>query len=978
MASQLNEKKTKKKSIVKKILKWTGISFLILLIVLISLPFIFKDKLVEIVKQEINNSVNAKVEFGDFGLTLFSSFPNFSFDIQDVKVIGIEEFDGVELANIKNTEIELNLMSVLNGDKIKVKSIVIDEPTINVIVNKDSLANYDIAKESDESTNSDSTSESTKYEIGLNKLSISKANINYDDSIANVKAVINNLDFDLSGDFTQDLFDAKSVTTIEELSVSEGVVGYFSKTKVELKADLEIDEFKKYTLKENNLKLNELDIGFDGWIELFEDKTDLDLTFESKNTEFKSILSLVPAVYMNDFSNIVTKGKLALNGKANGSYTSSSYPSFDIDMKISDGYFKYPDLPNAADNINITSRVYHPEGDLDNMKIDLSKFHLELAQNPVDGNLKISNPMSDPNISGKVKADIDLDKLKTVIPMEENEKLNGKIVTDLNLAGRLSSLTNEQYQDFKADGELMVTDMLYASKDLPYEVNVGKMEMNFSPQFVNLSTFESVIGNSDIAAYGKIDNILPYVFKNEVLKGTINISSNKLDVDDLMRSVASDGDNNSEVTASDSTYEVIRVPAYYDMNIVTNIKELIYDGTQIKNVKGNVAVKDEIANLSGVKMDMLDGNITLNGSYNTKTANPLVNFNYKVKNVDIVKTAQFFKSIETIAPVAKHCKGRISTNLKVVSKLNENMEPIYSSINGDGGLFSDNIKVSGVKVLQKFAEILKLDKLSSQDLKKLDFAFEFKEGRAFVNPFNIKLSGIPAEITGSTGFDQTIDYKIKMVVPKDRLGGKANEVFSDLLGKAKIGGKPVAVPSKIPVTFFVLGTVTSPKITYDLKNKVQNVVTDIKDKVVDTINKTFNKEVEKIMKEAEKRAQQARDLAKTNADKLRNEGVNATKELKLKADAAEVEAKKIADQEAEKISNKGGNMLEKIANKKAAEYGKKKAYEQIAKTKKEAYSKAEIPQNQAEDKANKVEAEAEKRANQIMENARKQADAVKR
>ena len=39
----------------------------------------FKDKLVQAVKDNVNATLNAKVDFGDFDLSLFRSFPDFSF-----------------------------------------------------------------------------------------------------------------------------------------------------------------------------------------------------------------------------------------------------------------------------------------------------------------------------------------------------------------------------------------------------------------------------------------------------------------------------------------------------------------------------------------------------------------------------------------------------------------------------------------------------------------------------------------------------------------------------------------------------------------------------------------------------------------------------------------------------------------------------------------------------------------------------------
>ncbi|MEN9001516.1 MAG: AsmA-like C-terminal region-containing protein, partial [Flavobacteriales bacterium] len=732
MSREFQATKVKKKSRVKKVLKWFAITFLIILIALVSLPFIFKDKLVEVFKTEVNNNVNAQVDFGDFDLTLFSSFPNFTFNIKDLSVIGVNEFEGVNLASIKNTSIELDLMSVINGAKIKVQSIIVDEPIINVVINKDSLANYNIAKSSAEvdTIKIVESEEPLQYEIGLSKLTINKANLSYTDAISNVSSVVKNMDFDLAGDFTQDIFDVTTKTSIEELTVSEGVVDYLNKTKVNLDAAVNIDKFTKYTLKDNKLSLNQLDLGFDGWVELLEEKMNLDLKFDSKKTDFKSILSLIPSVYSQDFNNIDTKGKIALNGEVKGSLEGESYPAFNLDLGITDGYFKYPEMPNSADNINIKTKITHPQGNLDRMKIDVSKLHLELADNPIDATLQVSNPMTDPNITSRIKADIELDKLKTVIPMKENERLNGSIHADLDLQGKVSTITNEQYQDFKADGELTVKNMLYASKELPYEVNVNNMIMDFSPQFVDLKELDTKIGNSDMKAVGRIDNILPYIFNNEVLKGTVQVTSDKLDVDDLMRTVPSEKTTATVTESPDSVTEAFKVPAFYDMNLTTDIKELIYDGLLIKNVRGKVGMNNQIADLTNVSMDMLDGNVVLNGSYDSNNENPKIDFDYKVKNVDIQKTAAFFGSIETLAPVAKHCQGKITTNLKISSELDQNLSPIYSTINGAGGLFSDNLKVKGVKALQKIASILKMDKLSNQSFDKVKMVFQLKDGRA--------------------------------------------------------------------------------------------------------------------------------------------------------------------------------------------------------------------------------------------------------
>lgn len=63
----------KKKSIWKRILQITGISFLLLIIAIILIPFFFKEEIKELVLKEANKMLKADVAVGDFDLTIFSS-----------------------------------------------------------------------------------------------------------------------------------------------------------------------------------------------------------------------------------------------------------------------------------------------------------------------------------------------------------------------------------------------------------------------------------------------------------------------------------------------------------------------------------------------------------------------------------------------------------------------------------------------------------------------------------------------------------------------------------------------------------------------------------------------------------------------------------------------------------------------------------------------------------------------------------------
>ncbi len=158
-----------KKSLFKRILKWTGITFLLLIILIIAAPFIFKDKIIALVKEEANKNLNAKVDFGEFDLTLISTFPDFHFVINNVSVIGVNEFEGDTLAFISQLSTNINLKSVIAGDKYQINSVVIDKARILGKVLSDGKANWDIAKPSADTTAA-APSEPTKFALKLKKL----------------------------------------------------------------------------------------------------------------------------------------------------------------------------------------------------------------------------------------------------------------------------------------------------------------------------------------------------------------------------------------------------------------------------------------------------------------------------------------------------------------------------------------------------------------------------------------------------------------------------------------------------------------------------------------------------------------------------------------------------------------------------------------------------------------------------------------
>ncbi|MCS6819153.1 MAG: AsmA family protein, partial [Chitinophagales bacterium] len=333
----------------KKILVIAGILILLLIGTLIAVPFLFKDKINAAVKDAINENVKARVDYGDFSLSLIKSFPDFSFSLYNLSVLGIDEFKGDTLAYLPELHFTIDLMTVIKGEKYKIKKLVLEKPLIQAIVNYKGKANWDIFKSKEEKKKESET----PFAAEIKKVEIKKGRIIYNDQKENILAQINNLNFTGSGDVTQDVYLFSTLTSVEELSFRSGAIKYLNRARLNAQVDMEVDSRNsKYTFKDNKIELNALALHFDGFVQT-KDKIQTDLTFSAPQNTFKNILSMIPAVYLKDFDKVKTDGTFSLKGKVKGIYAEDNYPAFDLDMNIRNAMFQYPGLPASVKNISI-------------------------------------------------------------------------------------------------------------------------------------------------------------------------------------------------------------------------------------------------------------------------------------------------------------------------------------------------------------------------------------------------------------------------------------------------------------------------------------------------------------------------------------------------------------------------------------------------------------------------------------------------
>lgn len=968
--------------------------FLFLIASAIAIPFIFKDKIAARIDQEIAQSVNAQVIYNlsDISLSVFRSFPDISANVKNFRIVGNTPFQNDTLARLDELQIDFNLKSVLFDEYPTLTGLHLNGGSIYVKVLADGKANYDITYPSEEST----PAEESTMKIGVDKIEINDLNLVYDDRQLDYFMALGGINAVGNGEFTTDIYELPLEMEALIADITYEGTSYLSNKTFSGETLLNIDmENMKFTLSEGNFMLNEFNFALAGFLAMPSDDIELDINFEGKDNEFKSLLSLMPGIYSESFSSLETSGTMDFNGFVKGTYNDIKFPAFDVSLKVADGMFQYPELPRPVKNINLDLQVKNETDNLDNTSIAVPAFNLDFGSNPISGKLYLSDLVSY-TIDAAIKGKLNLEELTSIFPIEginlkgsldinalakgrydsianviptidakltlvngyaknadypapienlnvnaliqnktgkmndflvnlsqfgfelEDEKIQGnmlisdfeKLIWDGEIAGAVdlkkilaifpiedmimegrvqadiltkgsyAAVEAGKYQQLQTSGKMEITNFKYSSADVPQGVEISKAIAGFSPASISLTEFNSILGESPVQARGSLTNYMDYFLSEKgILKGQIALTSPRFNVNEWMSENASPDTVSSEMT-------LIALPNNIDFVMTVAANEVLYDNMNLKEIKGNMTLRDGVLNFSDASMKTLGGSIGLNGSYDPRDlSTPKFNFNLNIADLSIAEAFKSFNSVKAFAPIAQNLTGKFNSTLSFSGKLGQDMMPLLSSLDGSGLLKVAETALKDSKILEGITSLTKLKDVNTLQLKNISIPISIKNGVMDVKPFDVKLWDYEANVQGSAGFDGSINYLVNMNIPAGKFGSQANSIL------ATISGSKADENTMIPVALNLSGTYNAPKIAFAGGNSIEALLTNaLKARVsgetqaIQTkATEKFNAVQDSIKKEMKLKAELVQDSVKKELEK----------QTKLTKDKAAEEAKKL-------------------------------------------------------------------------------------
>ncbi|PWB26493.1 AsmA family protein [Flavobacterium sp. HTF] len=804
----------------KKILKIAAIVLVVFVAALFAIPYFFKDQIKAKIAEAINESVDAKVSFADADLSLFKNFPNAAVGIDSLVIINKAPFEGDTLVSLGKLNLKMSIKELFKGkdEPLNIEGITSENGLINIIFNKDGVGNFDIALKDKEKTEKEEAGKPLALKIQNYK--IENFTFRYIDQGSKIKMVIDSLNHEGTGDFTNSKLDLNTKTTAN-VSLDMDKVNYMKNIKLTLDAILGIDlEKSKYTFKENKALINQLPLEFDGFIQMVEAGQIYDLKFKTPTSSFTNFLGLIPSAYASGLDGVKTTGDFTVAGFAKGELTDKTVPKFNIAIASNNASFQYPNLPKSVQNIVIDTKIINETGILNDTYVNLDKLSFRIDQDVFSAKANVKNITVNPIVDAALKGTINLANLSKAYPIKLDKPLAGILKADVTTNFDMASVENSQYQNIKNAGTMSLSGFKYTDENNK-SMNISTALVEFNPSRINLKQFDATTGKSDISINGVLENFYGFMFKKQELKGNFNMSSNQLAVDDFM---TSGEPAKTETKTPAKPAEAMKIPAFLNCTLNAKANTVLYDNLKLKDVAGKLIIKDEKATLENFKTSIFGGSIGLNGAVSTKEKVPTFDVNLGFNQVDIAQTFTQLEMMKKIAPLAGIINGKLNSTIKLNGNLDaKELTPDLKSISGDllGQLLSTTVNSKNSTVLNSLTSNIKFLDLSKLNLNDLKMALTFDNGKVNVKPFDIKYQDIKVTVGGTHGFDQTMNYNLKLDVPAKYLGTEANALI------AKMSPADAAKLDNIPVNALITGNFSNPKVSTDMKSAVSSLTTQL-------------------------------------------------------------------------------------------------------------------------------------------------------
>jgi len=449
----------------KKLIKVSGISLgLILLVLLLMLvsPFLFKDKLAAVVKSTANKTLKTELNFSGIDVSFFHYFPNLTITLSDFTLKSSAPFKGDTLIKAKDISFGVNLLSVVKGP-LKITRVYLNKAKVLLEYNEKGASNFDVYASASDSLQKKDTASSGEAELKIESIALIRSEFTYADPSIPLRITAHGINYRGKSSLSKDILKLTSNVLIDSLDVEYNHVKYLKSkpVKANLQTSININSLN-IKFEKNDLTLKNIPFqfrgefgfrkeGYDLFLSLFSMYGDQYISGSLRMISTKKLWIAAKAdVNMNlqewglglGIKDFELKGMYSLKLNAEGDYFSGpdpagkkhdtvilSIPDFTLTSKLRNGFFRYKQSQEGLSGISADLTASCKDHDYRSINVSLDDIKAGFMKNKIEGFFRLRG-LRDLPVEGRIKTSLNLAEIRKLVPMDSLD-LGG--VLDLNL-----------------------------------------------------------------------------------------------------------------------------------------------------------------------------------------------------------------------------------------------------------------------------------------------------------------------------------------------------------------------------------------------------------------------------------------------------------------------------------------------------------------------------------------------------------------
>lgn len=434
------------------------------------------EKLTPIVLRYAHQYLDADVKIGSVEITFFSSFPRFGVKVTDAEVVShaFHKYDTDTLiarrdtlARIGQLRAGLDLMHTLVTGDIIIGRVGLRDSQIRLHTDSLGRSNWDILISDTTGTQTDTTASSTNVE--LKHVRFHNVRIAYADKVSQVYCRVDSLNLQVDGtigadeiDFDFDLDDRKTSVKVDDIRI-------LRRMPMALNGHIAYNfETQRCNIDEAAIAFDGHAIDLDGWVQTDTFGTNIDIKYGIDSPSVQKLFSLIPKDIVGE-EIVVEDGTIEAHGFVNGRFDEVQKPIISCNVAVENVKGHYEGMKQGIDDLTAQFNALIDAQRPDSSYVNLEIFHFKGGKSEVESVVKMTQLLTDANISAKINAHADLGSLTDVFPIA-NTEMYGVVDADLSAQFHYSDIRDRNFGRIRIRGKFDADSIAITNDTLAFSL----------------------------------------------------------------------------------------------------------------------------------------------------------------------------------------------------------------------------------------------------------------------------------------------------------------------------------------------------------------------------------------------------------------------------------------------------------------------------------------------------------------------------